>query len=92
MDVVSHSLGDFPQLLCREVYELTAVIALVREVEGANSPTGSAPKEAADEGHLLAHIKASHALLMLHLILAAFFPGPDPCSCACANLMSSLSR
>lgn len=53
------------QLSCREVYELTAVIALVREVEGVNSPSGSATKEAPDGGHLLAHIKASHPLRML---------------------------
>ena len=77
MDMFDCSLLDFFQLLCREVYELTAVIALVREVEGVKSPSGSGPKEAPDEGHLLAHIKASHPLLMMYLT-AASFHRPDP--------------
>lgn len=70
------TICDYFQLLCREVYELTAVIALVREVEGANSPSSSASKEPADEGHLLAHIKASQPL---HPV-AAFLFGPRSCS------------
>ena len=46
---------------CREVYELTAVIALVRD-EDKKPVASRGVKEAADEGHLLAHIKVHSKL------------------------------
>ncbi|KAK9865738.1 hypothetical protein WJX84_006968 [Apatococcus fuscideae] len=77
----------------REMYELTAVIALVRDMEGMGSPSGLATKEAADDGHLLAHIKVLPPYLDPERgVLPDRLTGPSPRHAALARMTPQPSQ